>query len=289
MFGTVRDGRVVPDQPLPEGSRVEIVVRDPVPLPGRNGHPPNHHLDMDLPPDGGSPNGDPQGILDGIARAANSSNGNQPESGNQPEPDGWSWEQAIAQAPVSDWQRAREAQAAAEARARAQAEAAAQQAALDAARRRTQRRVGALLVVLAVLGAAAYWYYSPARLRGHVRILSRTIKQGSVELVMGPGNGSMESMQALSMELTRSPNAGEVIVFFGKPRTRLIYDRRSHSLTAIPGAATSVTPCGSFVSGPSFSKVTDSIIQKVAASGGPVSDLSRFCGPPGRVDASNCS
>ena len=34
---------------------------------------------------------------------------------------------------------------------------------------------------------------------------------------MGPGNGSVETMQALSTELTRSPSAGEVVIYFGKP------------------------------------------------------------------------
>lgn len=305
--GTVKGGHIVPDQPLPEGARVEILVPDAQPArsAGADDRPELSRLGLSslglspleigrspfaLAADGPEPtppgptlperNGHSKSPIKAPADANGKAAGEARREGDQSGAGDFSWEQAIAQAPPSEWQLARAAQERAVAERIREAE----------QRERRRTLVIRLVVLLAILAAAGYGYQRVLWNRRHatVKILKRVVKGQTVDLTLGTDAAGSDSMRALAHELAPGGATHLFLIHYGQPKSLLIYDRNGQMLSAIPAASADTSPCSAFVSGPSYSKVTDAIVQRIASEGGEIGDLTRFCGPPGHVDSSDC-
>lgn len=197
VSGTVKDGKVVPDKPLPEGTRVEIFFHEALsPTIAPNA------------PDYTSP--EVQADLDFWYRAtASMTNGT-----------------GAAPAPARD----NGASGVGSAKLKRRAGAASPYVFGDSApvhprfnRQKLQSwGWGAVLVCLLVAFSFAW---SVVQQRGNGAIRQRAVKGGVVEMTADARTDSVGAMRALAAEIDRSPTAREIVLHFGQPRSLLIYDR----------------------------------------------------------------
>ncbi|MBV9470756.1 MAG: hypothetical protein JO316_21885 [Abitibacteriaceae bacterium] len=122
-----------------------------------------------------------------------------------------------------------------------------------------------------------------------VSIRQRVVKGQIIEMTADAHTDAAGAMRALSSELWRSPRVKEVVLYYGQPHNLLIYDRQSNSLTAIPGVPNHDSPCGTLASGPHFNKVTDEIVHRVAEDGVGIDGIRRFCGAPEQTVENSCT
>lgn len=122
-----------------------------------------------------------------------------------------------------------------------------------------------------------------------VAIRKRVVKGQIIEITADAHTDATGAMRALSSELWRSPRVKEVVLYYGQPHNLLIYDRQSQSLTAIPGVPNHDSPCGTLASGPHFNKVTDEIVHRVAEDGVGIEGIRSFCGAPEQTVENSCA